>query len=112
MEGTAVRNDSTPFGVLSLSCDSRHDFAKAKSAGGFGADAETGSPREILMLGYKTGFLADCNVWLTMLKMRNQSVHIYDQERIDELILLIKDSFIPVFEQLEAILKSKLCECC
>lgn len=30
--------------------------------------AETGSPREILQLGYKLGFIDDAAVWLTMLK--------------------------------------------
>ena len=30
-------------------------------------EAETGSPREILQLGYKMGFLDDSAVWLSML---------------------------------------------
>ena len=34
-----------------------------------GADgAATGSPREILQLGYKLGFVDDAAVWLLMLK--------------------------------------------
>ena len=40
--------------------------------------AEIGSPREILQLGYKLGFVQDSAVWLAMLKKRNASVHIYD----------------------------------
>ena len=32
--------------------------------------AETGSPREILQLGYKLGFVDDAAVWLLMLKKR------------------------------------------
>lgn len=31
-------------------------------------EAETGSPREILQLGYKVGFIEDSSVWLLMLK--------------------------------------------
>ena len=31
-------------------------------------EAETGSPREILQLGYKVGFLENPSVWLLMLK--------------------------------------------
>ena len=42
--------------------------------------AETGSPREILQLGYKLGFVNDSAVWLLMLKKRNASVHIYDED--------------------------------
>ena len=36
--------------------------------------ADTGSPREILQLGYKLGFVNDSAVWLLMLKKRNTSV--------------------------------------
>lgn len=70
-------------------------------------EAQTGSPREILQLGYKVGFVNDSPVWLTMLKKRNESVHIYDEDKIDELILLIKDSFIPAFMALAETLKVK-----
>ena len=72
--------------------------------------AETGSPREILQIGYKLGFLSDSAVWLAMLRKRNPSVHIYNEEDIDEMILLIRDSFIPAFSALENTLKEKLDE--
>ena len=68
--------------------------------------AQTGSPREILQLGYKLGFIDDSAVWLLMLKKRNTSVHIYDE--VDEMIVLIRDSFIPAFVVLENVLKAKL----
>ena len=71
-------------------------------------NAETGSPREILKLAYKTGFIQNDDVWLTMLKKRNSSVRIYNEEEIDELILLIRDSFIPVFDELAKTLKEKM----
>lgn len=73
-------------------------------------NAQTGSPREILQLGYKFGFLNDSAVWLMMLKKRDTSVHIYNEEEIDELLLFIRDSFIPAFLQLLQILKDKLAE--
>ena len=72
--------------------------------------AATGSPREILQLGYKTGFLNDSEVWLLMLKKRNVSVHIYNEEDVDEMILLIRDSFIPAFTVLKETLIKKLKE--
>lgn len=72
--------------------------------------ADTGSPREILQLGYKFGFLEDSAVWLTMLKKRNTSVHIYDEDEIDEMLLLIRDSFTPAFIALEKLLREKLNE--
>ena len=46
-------------------------------------DAETGSPREILQLGFKLGFVEDPSVWLAMLKACNTSVHIYDESEIN-----------------------------
>lgn len=70
--------------------------------------AETGSPREIFQLGYKLGFVEDSAVWLTMLKKRNTSVHIYDDDEIDEMLLLIRDSFTPAFVVLQNTLEKKL----
>lgn len=72
--------------------------------------AETGSPREILQLGYKVGFIDDSSVWLTMLQKRNIVVHIYNETQVDEMLLLIRDSFIPAFIALEKILHKKLAE--
>ena len=72
--------------------------------------SSTGSPREILQLGYKIGFLKDSEVWLLMLKKRNTSVHIYNEEDVDEMILLIRDSFIPAFIVLKETLIKKLDE--
>ena len=70
--------------------------------------SSTGSPREILQIGYKVGFVNDQAVWTAMLKKRNTSVHIYDEEKNDELLLMIRDSFIPAFEKLEKTLRDKL----
>ena len=71
---------------------------------------DIGSPREILQLGYKLGFVNDSAVWLLMLKKRNTSVHIYNEQEVDEMILLIRDSFIPAFVALEKTLREKLAE--
>ena len=45
-----------------------------------------------------------------MLKKRNTSVHIYNEEQVDEMMLLIRDSFIPTFIKLEETLKCKFDE--
>ena len=59
-----------------------------------GADgAATGSPREILQLGYKLGFVDDAAVWLLMLKKRNTSVHIYNEQEVDEFLDIIVDDY-------------------
>lgn len=71
-------------------------------------EAETGSPREIIKLGYKVGFIYNAEIWLDMLKHRNRSTHIYDEEEIDELIILIRDKFIIAFAELENTLQKKI----
>ena len=118
--------------------------------------ASTGSPREILQLGYKVGlqlfsshcparcfdmnmsksrdiqakmpspkvifyafwlvtvkvlnsyvgFINDAEGWLLMLKRRNTSVHIWNDE-VNEMIILIRDSFIPAFKILNETLLEK-----
>ena len=70
-------------------------------------EAETGSARDILKLAVRTGFLQDENIWLLMLKKRNQSTPIYNEEDADELLILIRDSFIPAFRDLEGFLVKK-----
>ena len=119
--------------------------------------ASTGSPREILQLGYKVGlqlfsshcparcfdmnmsksrdiqakmpspkvifyafwlvtvkvlnsyvgFINDAEVWLLMLKRRNTSVHIWNEDEVNERIILIRDSFIPAFKILNETLLEK-----
>ena len=71
-------------------------------------DAQTGSPREILKLGYKYGFVNDEAVWLEMLKMRNTAIHIYDENEIKALLASIRDRYIPAFRALEKTLKEKV----
>ena len=43
-----------------------------------------------------------------MLKSRNRSVHIYDEDEINELILFIRDKFIFAFAELENTLQKKI----
>ena len=92
--------------TLELAWKALQEILKLHGAAG----AETGSPREILQLGYKLGFLNDSAVWLLMLKKRNVSVYLYNEDDIDEMILLVRDSFIPAFSALEKTLREKLAE--
>ena len=63
-----------------------------------------------LELAWKLGFLNDSAVWMLMLKKRNVLVHLYKEDDIDEMILLVRDSFIPAFSALEKTLREKLAE--
>ena len=91
--------------TLELAWKALQEILKLHGAAG----AETGSPREILQLGYKLGFVNDSAVWLLMLKKRNVSVHLYNEDDIDEMILLVHDSFIPAFSALEKNTAGKAC---
>lgn len=71
--------------------------------------AETGSPLSILKLAYRSGFISDSEVWILMHK-KNAASHEYSEEDIDTLIILIRDSFIPVFEKLLDMLVEKEAE--
>ena len=70
--------------------------------------ADRGSPREILKLAYSMGWLSSADVWQLMLHKRNTSVHIYDENEVDELVVLIRDSFIPAFTVFRDMLKEKI----
>lgn len=72
--------------------------------------AESGSPRDILKLGFRVGFLNDETIWLTMLKRRNLAVHVYDETEADQLVREIYDAYIPAFQRLEKTLQEKLKE--
>ena len=109
----AERNDIYRIGIIGkfnltfeLAWKALQEIMRIHSVEG----AATGSPREILQLGYKIGFINDSEVWLLMLKKRNTSVHIYNEDEVDEMILLIRDSFIPAFILLKDMLVKKLDE--
>ena len=109
----ADNNDIYRTGVIGqfnltfeLAWKARQEILRLHGAEG----ADTGSPRDILQLGYKLGFVNDSAVWLLMLKKRNTSVHIYNEQEVDEMILLIRDSFIPAFVALEKTVREKLAE--
>ncbi len=59
---------------------------------------------------YKVGFINDPEIWLLMLKKINTSVHIYNEDEVDEMIVLIRDGFIPAFTVLKDTLVKKLLE--
>ncbi|MBR0237804.1 MAG: nucleotidyltransferase substrate binding protein [Thermoguttaceae bacterium] len=71
---------------------------------------ETGSPREVIKLAYKIGFIDNAEQWQLMLKKRNVSIHIYNEKEINEMIDLIFDQFIETLIQLRDKLEQKINE--
>ena len=59
--------------------------------------ASTGSPREIIKAAYSIYEFIDEEVWLSMLKARNDMTHIYDGKAAKELVERIINDYIPTF---------------
>ncbi len=64
------------------------------------SSANSGSPREILKAAYEVYDFIDEDVWLDMLKSRNDMTHIYDGESAKRLVNDILYRFIPEFVKL------------
>ena len=72
--------------------------------------AVTGSPRDVLKLGYRFGLIDDIAAWLLMLESRNIAIHIYNEAEADKALIMIRDSFINAFTVLEKKLREKFNE--
>lgn len=70
--------------------------------------AETGSPREIVKLGFKFGFVNEEEAWIKILKDRNVSVHVYNEDVVEEVIRHIVEIYIPAFENFSKIMEKKI----
>lgn len=68
---------------------------------------KNGSPREIIKESYKYFEFMDEEVWLEMLRERNDTTHIYDGEAAGELVQKILTRYIGAFETLQENLKKR-----
>ncbi len=60
-------------------------------------EAQSGSPREIIKAAFAVYDFIDEEVWLDMLRERNNSTHIYDALAASELVRKILSRYIPAF---------------
>lgn len=63
--------------------------------------ANTGSPREIIKAAYSVYDFIEEDVWLSMLRARNDMTHIYDVNAAKELVNKILNEYIPAFIELK-----------
>ncbi len=63
--------------------------------------AQTGSPREIIKAAYRYFPWMSEDLWLQMLRDRNNMAHVYDAEAAGRLVTTILDSYLPEFSLLE-----------
>ena len=64
--------------------------------------AQTGSPRDIIKEAYRFYDFVDAELWLEMLKCRNEMTHIYDGEAVNKLISVILNTYLKEFENVKA----------
>ena len=69
--------------------------------------ANTGSPREIIKAAYTMYEFIDEEIWLSMLKERNNMTHIYDGEEAKRLVKKILEQYIPVFQVMQETVENR-----
>ena len=65
------------------------------------ARAASGSPREIIKAAYGYFDFLDEEIWLSMLRDRNNTTHVYDGKAASRLVESIIHQYIPEFERLQ-----------
>ena len=63
--------------------------------------ANSGSPREIIKASYAIYDYLDEEIWLEMLRARNDMTHIYNGEAAKQMVSLILERYIPAFVVME-----------
>ena len=64
-------------------------------------EARSGSPREILKAAYSVYDFINEDVWIEMLKSRNDMTNIYDGEAAKRLVNIILQKYIPEFLRMQ-----------
>ena len=65
-----------------------------------------GSPRAVIKEAYKCYDFVDEDIWLDMLKDRNDLAHRYDGGKASELVQIIIEQYIPEFQKVQKALQS------
>jgi len=71
------------------------------------AIANTGSPRELIKAAYGIWDFIEEDVWLGMLRARNDLAHIYDGNKANEMLNDILTKYIPAFKKVDNALQGK-----
>lgn len=69
--------------------------------------AAMGSPREIIKTAYAYFHFMEEDVWLEMLRDRNDATHIYNEEAAQQLVEKILHQYIGVFVSLEQQIRAR-----
>ncbi|MCI8275973.1 MAG: nucleotidyltransferase [Lachnospiraceae bacterium] len=69
--------------------------------------AASGSPREIIKAAYAVYDFVDEEVWLSMLKARNDMTHIYDGAAAKQMVGRILEQYLPAFIKVQEALEER-----
>lgn len=58
------------------------------------------SPRESIKQAFQAEIIEDGHVWMEALTKRNLTVHTYDQDLAEKLVIEIKEQFLPILSKL------------
>ncbi len=64
-------------------------------------------PRPVIKKAFEVEIINKGDVWLKMLNDRNTNAHLYDEEEIEAILVKIRETYLPVLEELKKVL-SKL----
>lgn len=69
--------------------------------------SRSGSPREIIKAAYACFDFLDEEIWLRMLRQRNDTAHIYSEEAARQLVQQILECYIREFDHMSAAVQDK-----
>lgn len=66
-----------------------------------GLTEKTGSPREVIQLGFKQGIINDGEMWIQMMLSRNLLSHLYNEDTSREIFEKIRNEYIDLLVKLK-----------
>ena len=66
------------------------------------------TPKKVIRAAFQANVIADGEMWMQALDARNKMSHTYDFEKFEEVIVQIKEDYLPAFEGLHAYLLEKV----
>lgn len=72
-----------------------------------GAQESLRGSRDILAAALQRGLITDHDGWRAMVKSRNETTHIYDEAKVNEIVHLIISRYFPLMEQLYTTLEAE-----
>ena len=65
------------------------------------------TPTAVIKQAFAAKIIRDGQLWIDMLRWRNQMSHTYDETRVDKVLKLMAERFLPALEELSGFLKER-----